>query len=602
MSYGRRVKRRFGKAPLFFGGVIALAASAAVPRLAREPGVVGAILGAAVLLGVWGAVLFAKRGATLRTTRWLRTNHYLQAIVQLGLFAYWAVYWPRVIDQFWLIAVQLLFAYLLDMLISWTRWGEWRAGFGVVPPTLSVNLFLWFDDSLFALQLGMIAVAFLTKGFVQWERAGKRIHVFNPSAIALTVASLGLIFTGTWGHTHGELIAMALGAPPYMYVALAVLSLLVLATHPVVLITLTSALTIWGLGGLYYAVTGAWLFVDTAIPIAVFLGMLLLVTDPSTTPNSDAGRMLTGVIYGASVVGFYIWFRAIDVPAFFDKLLMVPVLNLMVPWMDRLAERLRLDRLWSHIAIRRRMAVHTGIWMVAFCVIVPRLEAHPGHDPELWRTACRGEAPFACENLASLYEGLCVRGSAEACFNLGLMLDTGDEIPSRPAAAKRPLERACGLGFGPGCGRLGLMYALGRGGEPDPTQAASLFGRACQAGDADGCANLAVLLREGRGVPEDRARATKLERVACSDGVIEACKRVADAILREGGRDRSVAARALTRLCDADDLGACANLGLMLLRGDGVPTDRARAIALHERACKGGLTAACGRLETLRRD
>ena len=179
---------------LVFGGAGLLAASVLVPRLAREPAIVWSLLVAAAVLAVWGAVLFARRGVrTLRITPWMRTNHYLQAIVQLGLFAYWAVFWSRVVDQFWLIAVQLLFAFVLDMLISWTRWGEWRAGFGVVPPTLSVNLFIWFEDGLFALQLLMVAVAFLTKAWIQWERDGARRHVFNPSAITLTIFSLGLI-------------------------------------------------------------------------------------------------------------------------------------------------------------------------------------------------------------------------------------------------------------------------------------------------------------------------------------------------------------------------------------------------------------------------
>ena len=585
---------------LVFGGVALLAASTRVPRLAREPGVVWALLGAAAVLAIWAAVLFAKRPArTLRISPWLRTNHYLQAIVQLGLFAYWAVFWSRVVDQFWLIAVQLLFAFVLDMLVSWTRWGEWRAGFGVVPPTLSVNLFIWFEDGLFALQLLMVATAFLTKAWIQWERDGARRHVFNPSAIALTVFSLGLILTGGWDHTHGELISIALGAPPYMYVALGVLSLLVLATHPVVLVTLTSALTVWALGGLWYAATGAWLFVDTAIPIAVFLGMLLLVTDPATTPRSDAGKLLTGVLYGASVVGFYLWFRAVDVPAFFDKLLMVPVLNLMVPWMDRLAERMRLDRRWAHIPIRRRMVVHTGIWVAAFCVLVPRLETHPGHDPELARAACRDRAPFACENLASLYEGLCIKGSGEACFNVGLMLDEGKEIPADPAAAIQPLGRGCDLAFAPACNRLGSMLATGRGLPTDETRAVGLFDHACRKGDAAGCANLALALREGRGVRPDRARAAGLDARACAKDILPACRRVAEGVLRDGGRDRASAVDALERLCRAEDLPACANLGLMYLRGDGAPTDRERAVALHRRACDGGLQVACGRLKAL---
>lgn len=588
---------------LFFGGVAVFAASAALPRLARESAIVAGVLGAAVVLAVWGAILVAKRGAgALRVTPWLRANHYLQAVVQIGLFAYWVIFWPRVADQFLLIAVQLLFAFLLDMLIGWTRWGEWRAGFGVVPPTLSVNLFLWFEDALFPLQLLMIAVAFLAKGYVTWERGGERRHIFNPSGLTLTIFSLGLIFTGTWQHTHGELISIALGAPPYMYVALAALSLIVLATHPVVLITLASAVTVWGLGAIYYAVTGAWLFVDTTIPIAVFLGMLLLVTDPATTPRSDAGKLITGVLYGASVVGFYIGFRGAGLPAFFDKLLLIPVLNLMVPWLDRVAERGRLDRLWAHVAVRKRMLAHVGAWVAAFCLLAPGLEAHPGRDPEVWRVACRERAPFACKNLALLYDSLCLRGSGEACFNLGLMRDEGDEVPRDPAQAAGALAHGCELEFAPACNRLGSMLAVGNGAPPDEARAAALFAHACEAGDAPACANFATALREGAGVAPDPVRAAQLEDQACRADVLTACRRVADRVLRGGGRDRPAAADALERLCGADDLPACANLGLMLIRGDGIAADPTRAVVLYQRACKGGLDVACTRLKTLDAD
>ncbi len=552
--------QRTTPAAVFFGGLAIFAGSAAIPAVAQDKGVTWGILGAALLLGIWGVVLFA-RGGPVSFTPWLRRNHYLQAIVQIGLFVYWAAFWPRVLEQLPLIAVQLLFAYLLDMLISWTRWGEWRAGFGVVPPVLSVNLFLWFTDELFALQLLMVSLAFLSKGFLNWKRDGVERHIFNPSAFALTVMAVGLILTGSSGETHGQLISVALGIPPYMYVALAALSLIVLSTHPVVLITLSSALTVWLLGGLYYAIAGTWLFVDTAIPIAVFLGMLLLVTDPSTTPKSDAGRLLTGVIYGLAVVGFYIWFRAIDVPAFYDKLLIVPVLNLMVPWMDRLAERWRLDRLWEQHPQKRRMAVHLGVWVVAFCVMVPRLEAHPGKDTNLWSVACAEKRPFACENLAGLYQGLCERGAGEACFNLGLM-HGGEGLPPDPGAALGNWSRACDLGFGPGCSRLGEAFARGEGVEKSLPRAAGLFEKACAAKD------------------------------------LESCRWVAGRVMA-GQMEASAGLAPLKQLCDADDLAACANLGLLLLRGKAAPVDRPRAIALHRKACEGGLAEACKRLKAL---
>ena len=47
------------------------------------------------------------------------------------------------------------------------------------------------------------------------------------------------------------------------------------------------------------AVTGVPYFVDSEIPSAVFLGLHLLVTDPSTSPRTPLGRAIFGVLYGA---------------------------------------------------------------------------------------------------------------------------------------------------------------------------------------------------------------------------------------------------------------------------------------------------------------
>ena len=43
-------------------------------------------------------------------------------------------------------------------------------------------------------------------------------------------------------------------------------------------------------------------FPSCRFPIAVFLGMHLLFTDPSTSPRTELGRIIFGVLYGSSVV------------------------------------------------------------------------------------------------------------------------------------------------------------------------------------------------------------------------------------------------------------------------------------------------------------
>ena len=73
------------------------------------------------------------------------------------------------------------------------------------------------------------------------------------------------------------------------------------------------------------------------VPIAVFLGMHLLFTDPSTSPRTELGRVTFGVLYGLSTVGLYQLLGLAGLPTFYDKLLQVPLLNLSVRWLDRAA-------------------------------------------------------------------------------------------------------------------------------------------------------------------------------------------------------------------------------------------------------------------------
>ena len=99
--------------------------------------------------------------------------------------------------------------------------------------------------------------------------------------------------------------------------------------------------------------TGVPYFLDSEIPSAVFLGLHLLVTDPSTSPRTPLGRLVFGVLYGLGVFGLYSLLGAIGAPTFYDKLMCVPLLNLSVPLdrprgrgrsgSGRVLSRLRLD-------------------------------------------------------------------------------------------------------------------------------------------------------------------------------------------------------------------------------------------------------------------
>ena len=79
--------------------------------------------------------------------------------------------------------------------------------------------------------------------------------------------------------------------------------------------TMSAVLTTYLFGLCYYALTGTYYFFDSYVPIAVFLGMHLLFTDPSTAPRTDLGRMIFGVLYGISTIALYALLGMAGLPA-----------------------------------------------------------------------------------------------------------------------------------------------------------------------------------------------------------------------------------------------------------------------------------------------
>ena len=494
------------------------------------------------------------------------------------------MYWHPIVDAAPLIAAQLVFAYAFDMLLVWTRRDRYVLGFGPFPVVFSTNLFLRFHDDWFYLQFAMIALGFLAKELIRWRRDGRSVHVFNPSSFPLAVFSAGLLLTGTTYLTWGEAIATQLFLPPHIYLYIFCISLPGELLFGVVTMTGPAVVTTYLISMLWLKVTGTYLFVDSNVPIGVFLGMHLLFTDPSTSPRSDLGRALFGIVYGAAVVVLFIILGWCGAPRFYDKLLQVPLMNLGVRWFDRVADflALRLRRpQWIAATVRplRRNAAYVALWVIVFSAIAAANgvgDYHPGHTVLFWVRACDQGKRDGCRNLADIEGRFCAEGSAWACNELGLLATTGrastddagrlfaracsmgsaaactngrsfqdshtaaghdDPTPAdylrllggnkAPVAGRSAIDvlhRACDAGWMPACGDLGLMYYLGRTVAVNKPVAAHLMETACDGGHAASCSNLAVLFRDGDGVPPNRARAVQLLRRACELGMRDACR------------------------------------------------------------------------------
>jgi hypothetical protein len=421
--------------------------------LQARPTVRASLVSAALFLIAWSGVLFGvlRRGQKVALEIVPRRQHYLQACQQAAVLLYWGYYWREVYHAWPLIAAQLLFAYGFDSLLSWTHRRTFALGFGPFPIIFSINLFLWFKDDWFYWQFAMVALAFVAKEFLRWTRDGVNTHIFNPSSFPLAVASALLLIANASQTTWGSEVAQTQFYPPQMYLAIFLFAMPGQYLFGVTSMTMSAVVTTYVFSAVYYAATGSFFFSDSHVPVAVFLGMHLLFTDPATSPRSDLGRIVYGVLYGLTSCLLYSVLIRAGMPGFYDKLLQVPLLNLSAGLLDRLAPAVASAKAGWALGPRRRHLAYMSVWAVAFAAMSASGylgDRHPGQWVPFWQKACAANARSACEDLYFLQDGYCEDGSGWACNELGILL--ADHYDNRRRAAME-FERACGLGFSSGC-------------------------------------------------------------------------------------------------------------------------------------------------------
>jgi len=426
--------------------------------LQQRPTVRTSVVGAALFLLAWSGLLLGvlRRGQKVALDIVSRRQHYLQACQQGAILLYWGYYWREVYHAAPLIAAQLLFAYGFDSLLSWTHRRTFVLGFGPFPIIFSINLFFWFKDDWFYLQFAMVALGLLAKEFLRWTRDGVNTHIFNPSSFPLAVASALLLLTNASETTWGFDVATTQFYPPQMYLAIFLVAMPGQVLFGVTSMTMSAVVTTFAFSAVYFAATGSYFFSDSHVPIAVFLGMHLLFTDPATSPRTELGRIMYGVLYGLTTVLLYSVLLRAGMPGFYDKLLQVPLLNLSAKLLDGLARSPVLQRVgpaaWGRALVpRQRHLAYIGVWAVAFVAMSASGylgDKHPGQWLPYWQKACAAEARSACEDLYFLEDGYCEDGSGWACNELGILL--AERYDNRRRAATE-FERACQLGFAAGC-------------------------------------------------------------------------------------------------------------------------------------------------------
>jgi TPR repeat protein len=231
---------------------------------------------------------------------------------------------------------------------------------------------------------------------------------------------------------------------------------------------------------------------------------------------------------------------------------------------------------------------------------------------ELFKQACGLGVERGCVDLGTLYQfgagmpvpapdlavGMyrrgCDAGEMSGCRRLGAMYHLGIAVGRDAVRARELYEKACDGGLAEGCNGVGLLAELPGGGAPgapagDPAAAEGRYRQACDMGLPAGCGNLARLL-EKAGAAGDVV--LPLYQRGCNGDVAGSCLFYGGYLLAHAG-DPAETAHALGRACDLALPAACLELGIRLLRGEGVPVDPAAGADRLESACRSHVSDAC---------
>ncbi len=592
-----------------------------LPRVQGNPHLLWTFAGVGGGLVVWQGLLWwwARRsGRPLRIEPLVPVRqHYVQACVQTCLYCYWGWFWQEpsgvrpMAAQAPLILAQFAFLYAFDGLFAWTRGKPWRLGSGPTPIVLSTNLFIWFRDDWFVWQFAMLTTGLLGKEFVKWTKDGRRTHVFNPSGFGLACAATVLIVCGASDHTWVNSLASTIDGVPFIYLFLFGLGVVVQHFFAVTLMTFAAAVAMVGANYVYTQCTGVYLFASSNLPAAAFLGLHLLMTDPSTSPRSHLGRTLFGAGYG---VGYVIAFQVLGwlgAPELFAKLYPVPVLNLCVQWLDRLARGRGLGRLeqrWQGAWSPRAMnAVHMAVWAGVFAVLYGSgyfdNSRHPGNSIAFWKRAVAEQRPAASRKLVMVAGAQALVGETpaargQAWNELAILSMTSDVDPASAATRLKSAATRFAEASALGCVEaidnqvlLFLFHGAHRSDDELNRALKALEAGAVRPGGARAAYLVGLAYETGAGRGRDQKHALELYR-RCGDDLL-AQKGIARIGLAPGALvDLAAVAPRVAAAATAGDGESCYYLAYMHELGRGVATDAAQARAMFERAAQRGFPPA----------
>ncbi len=218
----------------------------------------------------------------------------------------------------------------------------------------------------------------------------------------------------------------------------------------------------------------------------------------------------------------------------------------------------------------------------------PSPAAAPKPVPAPTPAAKPAEKPSA---LDECYKSADKLAAAQACADLGFVLEMDTGNGSDHEGAGRLFHRACSLGLASGCRNLGTKFLFGEigatGNPPAPNHklAVLYFRKACDL-DASECTWLGGSYESGEGVGKDLAEALRLHHKSCAAKDGYGCFNAAEAMGKLGKSTPAQILQIYSLGCDYDDVRACAAASRRYEKGLGAKADPAKAEALRQKACQ----------------
>lgn len=178
------------------------------------------------------------------------------------------------------------------------------------------------------------------------------------------------------------------------------------------------------------------------------------------------------------------------------------------------------------------------------------------------------------------------RGDADAQFELGARMITGDGVEKNPKAGAAWIEKAAKQKHLRAQHIMGTLYEDGVGVQKNLAKAHEWYRSAAEMGFAMSQFSMGLLYEEGRGVKKDPAAAATWFKKAGEQNHPQAMTAYASKLERGDGVEKSTAKAALWYLKAAQQnyVPAMSRIANLYYTGQGVPVDYRRAAAWYERA------------------